>query len=302
MGWDVHCTCSGSHPPISIHPPRVGWDSIIRAIRPTESHFNPPTPCGVGPSAVLYLVGLNSFQSTHPVWGGTREQLVTILYRLISIHPPRVGWDASMPKNSPITNISIHPPRVGWDFLQIPLRRKIPISIHPPRVGWDVLDAFQNVSTCDFNPPTPCGVGRGNSCTRGADFEFQSTHPVWGGTSGQIVAIVSLPISIHPPRVGWDAAVSGLGDSANISIHPPRVGWDGVNIYAHKSRGISIHPPRVGWDSQPSFISLYGGISIHPPRVGWDFAVAQSPFLYWDFNPPTPCGVGHMPLPRPPCG
>ena len=37
----------------------------------TNTYFNPPTPCGVGPSAPPYFV-----------W--------TLF---ISIHPPRVGWD-----------------------------------------------------------------------------------------------------------------------------------------------------------------------------------------------------------------
>ena len=33
------------------------------------------------------------FQSTHPVWGGTLYSEADVLRYIISIHPPRVGWD-----------------------------------------------------------------------------------------------------------------------------------------------------------------------------------------------------------------
>ena len=58
--------------------------------------------------------------------------------------------------------ISIHPPRVGWDGGGMGgFNYEIPISIHPPRVGWDNL---------------LWRLGRYHS-------KFQSTHPVWGGTT-----------------------------------------------------------------------------------------------------------------------
>ena len=38
-------------------------------------------------------------------------------------------------------------------------------------------------------------------------------------------------ISIHPPRVGWDAGfLNGIEADFLISIHPPRVGWDSKHI------------------------------------------------------------------------
>ena len=33
-----------------------------------------------------------------------------------------------------------------------------------------------------------------------------------------------------------------------ISIHPPREGWDLKKMYDQIASGISIHPPREGWD------------------------------------------------------
>ena len=57
--------------PISIHPPREGWDAA--AI----------------PGRLLLLV----FQSTHPVRGGTVLVKFFCYFVSISIHPPREGWD-----------------------------------------------------------------------------------------------------------------------------------------------------------------------------------------------------------------
>ena len=34
------------------------------------------------------------------------------------------------------------------------------------------------------------------------------------------------PISIHPPREGWDRMPSAERIALVISIHPPREGWD----------------------------------------------------------------------------
>ena len=79
---------------------------------------------------------------------------------MISIHPPRVGWDPVPEHYYKGRCISIHPPRVGWDGYLRTMADKTNISIHPPRVGWD--------------PPTIPGIE--------SDWQFQSTHPVWGGT------------------------------------------------------------------------------------------------------------------------
>ena len=38
---------------------------------------------------------------------------------MISIHPPRVGWDLEYCHKSHPSIISIHPPRVGWDFADL---------------------------------------------------------------------------------------------------------------------------------------------------------------------------------------
>ena len=168
---------------ISIHPPRVGWDSICLPLPPRSGYFNPPTPCGVGHLIDPEPEISDTFQSTHPVWGGTAEMQQ---YQLEMEH---------------------------------------------------------------FNPPTPCGVGRRRQTKPGTERGFQSTHPVWGGTWCKFNGCVSLSISIHPPRVGWDYVHKVYLRSQQISIHPPRVGWDGICAGCPRLRLISIHPPRVGWDA-----------------------------------------------------
>ena len=126
-----------------------------------QAHLKTPTPGGVGHHWASWRELMGEFQSTHPVWGGTVHGCIHVWIAVISIHPPRVGWDLKALGALRGTNISIHPPRVGWDQ------------------GFCLLLS----RFFYFNPPTPCGVGRGAS--------FLSAR--WG------------EISIHPPRVGWDA-------------------------------------------------------------------------------------------------
>ena len=56
---------------ISIHPSRVGWDSLD----------------------IWTNLDSFAFQSTHPVWDGTISVTVNTPEGYISIHPSRVGWD-----------------------------------------------------------------------------------------------------------------------------------------------------------------------------------------------------------------
>ena len=95
--WGATFACSSAAMltlPISIHAPRVGCDSTKEQCCFFLYDFNPRTPCGVRPRAVLLVrlrcpisihaprVGCDpcsennyqrcgQFQSTHPVWGAT---------------------------------------------------------------------------------------------------------------------------------------------------------------------------------------------------------------------------------------
>ena len=122
------------------------------------------------------------FQSTHPVWGGTRIFTADDERAEISIHPPRVGWDlpvypefwAQMDFNPPTpcgVGLSGHP------FFKVGFRFQ---STHPVWGGtWNYRGWH---CAGNFNPPTPCGVGRELTILETAGRIFQSTHPVWGGT------------------------------------------------------------------------------------------------------------------------
>ena len=213
---------------------------------------------------------------------------------VISIHPPRVGWDALHGGSDVVSPISIHPPRVGWDPLHqkgwrcsrnfnpptpcgvghhriAQARADVHISIHPPRVGWDHGSGPWRLLHPHFNPPTPCGVGPYKVSADWLLGLFQSTHPVWGGT------------------VFHDF----FGGDVNISIHPPRVGWDPNRVLRlWLLHSISIHPPRVGWDYRVSLLFLHRFYFNPPTRCG----VGRLGQFYYGgvkyFNPPTPCGVG----------
>ena len=278
------------------------------------------------------------FQSTHPVWGGTSGGWWSGISRDISIHPPRVGWDngdlcrseyirrfqsthpvwGGTTENSyggSVIRISIHPPRVGWDPVQHVSPQQRGISIHPPRVGWDLSDTVSVARLGDFNPPTPCGVGLGNYTALFYKELFQSTHPVWGGTRNCKVLGAVVPISIHPPRVGWDHRPFSRR-RRNTDFNPPTPCGVGRACTATGRACRNFNPPTpcgvgrrcsTSRRSSAGFQSthpVWGGtlvravkvqqhlISIHPPRVGWDCLLGHADNPIKNFNPPTPCGVG----------
>ena len=196
---------------ISIHAPRVGCDLAVITVAASSSYFNPRTPCGVRRphkwdeymkilfqsthpvwGATWWAFSMPSsiwlFQSTHPVWGATSNQVAGYCRQEISIHAPRVGCDRVPGLGRKDGGISIHAPRVGCDFHNSPKSTSgALISIHAPRVGCDVGATQGMVS----------------------DWEFQSTHPVWGATVRFMVRTRSTMISIHAPRVGCDAVLLG---------------------------------------------------------------------------------------------
>ena len=102
---------------ISIHPPRMGWDIAILHPLCGNKNFNPPTPHGVGRCRGRTTEGAGIFQSTHPAWGGT-SYVDRISSRILKyFNPPTphgVGQWIRYGGNYDGV-ISIHPPRMGWD-------------------------------------------------------------------------------------------------------------------------------------------------------------------------------------------
>ncbi len=193
-------------PPISIHPPRAGRDVGRPRAQALMWYFNPPSPCGEG--------------RCHQFHHRTHFH--------ISIHPPRAGRDSpTVEQQIEQALISIHPPRAGRDAILFSCWMANHISIHPPRAGRDLPTTTLTAQLCDFNPPSPCGEGRGRCCAVDADSDISIHPPRAGRDSGAVGDILAgCFISIHPPRAGRDAEMQETASGFDISIHPPRAGRD----------------------------------------------------------------------------
>ena len=191
----------------------------------------------------------SQFQSTHPARGGTGVQNVDSLDAMISIHPPRTGWDSSA-STADFRASNFNPPTphgVGLSdgtglchasYFNPPTphgvgRRRKPawekpkrISIHPPRTGWDGRVMYMRVSKYLFQSTHPARGGTMIAGVRIVPSKFQSTHPARGGTAQGAESPSPEVISIHPPRTGWDHDRWRAHRPVEISIHPPRTGWD----------------------------------------------------------------------------
>ena len=167
---------------ISIHPPRAGRDVVCAFRLIAISHFNPPAPCGAGRS--LSFAGLSSerFQSTRPVRGGTERNQRRRSTMSISIHPPRAGRDETALREGGKRNISIHPPRAGrdlHDFMEIkraayfnpPAPCGAGRGLCPPPAAWEG----------DFNPPAPCGAGPFGAASGRSGSDFNPPAPCGAG-------------------------------------------------------------------------------------------------------------------------
>ena len=150
---------------ISIHAPRMGCDLH-------ELYF------------VIFLQG---FQSTHPVWGATEIQIQFDDSIIISIHAPRMGCDLPFQHFRVAHSIfqSTHPVW-GATAKQDGTRGIVLISIHAPRMG------------CDAYPPNSSLIVS----------IFQSTHPVWGATAVLSKKINDFQISalyflLRPPKTAF---------------------------------------------------------------------------------------------------
>ena len=100
---------------------------------------------------------------------------------------------------------------------------------------------------------------------------FQSTHPLRGATSGQLIKIAALHISIHAPLAGCDAGQRDAGLAHAISIHAPLAGCDLVKSISRFARNTfqSTHPLR-GATTQTVVVAGRAQISIHAPLAGCD--------------------------------
>ena len=94
----------------------------------------------------------------------------------------------------------------------------------------------------NFNPPTPCGVGQAKMASNSRWDQFQSTHPVWGGTTRGGVVVPPLSISIHPPRVGWDLCCF-YPFYRSVYFNPPTPCGVGLSCTANHKIKQNFNPP-----------------------------------------------------------
>ena len=286
---------------ISIHPSRVGWDWI----GPSAGQLDP------------------TFQSTHPVWDGTKGGVTVLRDGYISIHPSRVGWDDIRKRGPSWISISIHPSRVGWDrstrlwgCLQRQFQSTHPvwdgtapglmlkaagfISIHPSRVGWDINAHWISRITVAFQSTHPVWDGTFTVPLEKEWTVFQSTHPVWDGTcactSSRIGTIFQ---STHPV---WDGTARMMRITSVIAyFNPPIPCGMGLLVPTcwHDTR-IDFNPPipcGMGLVRIRLLITANLFQSTHPVWDGTLMLHASCHCLKY-FNPPIPCGMGRRTLDR----
>ena len=155
------------------------------------------------------FVVVTIFQSTHPVRGATIDNPLFVRGRVISIHAPREGCDATRHNLSPaFASISIYAPREGCDAISMSDCVSVGKfqSTHPVRGATVNIPAPQKFPRISIHAPRE-GCDKGEIRSPVADVRFQSTHPVRGATTADTAGYATTAISIHAPREGCDVKV-----------------------------------------------------------------------------------------------
>ena len=210
-GTRLKCFADGQRQ-ISIHPPREGWDRTRCLCASARTAFQSTHPARGGTRQTRWACSRNlEFQSTHPARGGTQRARLDVCPALvISIHPPREGWDIRGALNSTIGQ-HFNPPTprgVGPHARHVDFRR-VSISIHPPREGWDTARAMGGASSTRFQSTHPARGGTGGHTKQASPtYYFNPPTPRGVGRISDSLSTISRVISIHPPREGWDRPLS----------------------------------------------------------------------------------------------
>ena len=282
---------------ISIHPPRVGRDSGMLSLMYTSLPFQSTLPVWggtrqVGPGGQKYR-----FQSTLPVWGGTGPKMQKTVQKREFQSTLPVWGGTGMPAISLLTtSISIHPPRVGRDLYRQGSDDPGEISIHPPRVGRDTSARVSRSRVPHFNPPSPCGEGHFYgpwliSFRR----HFNPPSPCGEGPP--------LGPSYQPLMVGFQSTLPVWGgtpiipcnSSGNKRFQSTLPVWGGTSFSSFRRVDFQYFNPPSPCGEGPARRKVELGshpISIHPPRVGRDGRTIPVGQFTPHFNPPSPCGEG----------
>ena len=236
---------------ISIHAPREGCDSLLVCTRsacvpfqsthpargatrgwvwcsPRRRNFNPRTPRGVRPHHIIDLY----------------------LCAFISIHAPREGCDAFLPRSGrPADHFNPRTPRgVRLQAFSALKEEREFQSTHPARGATGLLPYTRSWSRY-FNPRTPRGVRPGGRSKPARQMRFQSTHPARGATGqGRIVTGRLTFQSTHPARGATATCWRRPFLAANFNPRTPRGVRRLLLLFCFKFQVISIHAPREGCD------------------------------------------------------
>ena len=144
-----------------------------------------------------------------------------------------------------------------------------------------------------FNPPAPCGAGRGGGGEVTAGLLFQSTRPMRGGTLANARPRFFVKFqSTRPMRGGtrWHQR----RHRRSRDFNPPAPCGAGPSSWAMNSASKYFNPPAPCGAGPTSCIqnSRRQSISIHPPHAGRDSRTSSASERSSYFNPPAPCGAG----------
>ena len=228
---------------------------------------------GATSRSASWYVSDKTFQSTHPLRGATPVAVNLSVARLISIHAPLAGCDASHrrdnarhgyfnPRTPCGVRLILHLRRAGHILFQSthPLRGATRPSMQAKTAG--NISIHAPLAGCDESRRSPAETGL---------------------------------ISIHAPLAGCDKKKTGHKARRIISIHAPLAGCDPRYPARRPTPGgfQSTHPLR-GATRPPDTAQPRFAISIHAPLAGCDSVFVLSFSASIDFNPRTPCGVRRL--------
>jgi len=123
------------------------------------------------------------------------------------------------------------------------------VSIHAPRVGSDRMRIMRRADT----------------------LMFQSTPPVWGATSSDMVINRRGDVSIHAPRVGSDQMQDEFWQEVgSFNPRPPCGERPSTSIQTLTLDTFQSTPPVWGATQFCHVSAAFLYVSIHAPRVGSD--------------------------------
>ena len=108
---------------ISIHAPHAGSDCKQSKEMLLQRYFNPRSPCGERPLPSVLGIEAVIFQSTLPMRGATKTDMIKSKPVIFQSTLPMRGATLSIASGIPNKAISIHAPHAGSDCKHLPKRK-----------------------------------------------------------------------------------------------------------------------------------------------------------------------------------